>query len=70
MPVGVMIALVGYTLREVGWLDPWDAIPVIGGLVVTAVLQLWRSHLVLSLTAGTVLYVITATAVSLSGHPV
>ena len=68
MPVGVMISLVGYTLRDVVWPDPSVSLPVLAALIVTAALQFWKSHLVLSLAGGTGLYVITATAISLHAH--
>jgi branched-subunit amino acid transport protein AzlD len=35
-PVGVMIALVGYTLRNVAWLDPAIALPILISGAITA----------------------------------
>ena len=61
MPVGVMIALVGYTLRDVAWLDWTIAGPVLLAGVVTVALQWWRSNLLLSLGIGTGLHVTLAT---------
>ena len=62
-PVGVMIALVGYTVRNVAWLDPAIALPILVSGAITAGLQLWRSNLVLSLAGGTVVHVTLATAI-------
>ena len=42
-PVGVMIALVGYTLVNIAWVDPAIALPIILNIIVTIGLQLWRS---------------------------
>ena len=63
-PVGVMIALVGYTLRNIAWVDPAIALPIILSIIVTIGLQLWRSNLVLSLTGGTGVQVALATAIA------
>jgi branched-subunit amino acid transport protein AzlD len=63
-PVGVMIALVGYTLRNVAWLDPAITLPILISGAITAGLQLWRSNLVLSLAGGTVVHVALATTIA------
>jgi branched-subunit amino acid transport protein AzlD len=63
-PVGVMIALVGYTLRNVAWLDPAIALPILLSVTVTIGLQLWRSNLVLSLAGGTAVHVALATTIA------
>jgi branched-subunit amino acid transport protein AzlD len=63
-PVGVMIALVGYTVRSIAWLDPAIALPILVSGVITAGLQLWRSNLVLSLAVGTTVHVVLATAIA------
>lgn len=61
MPVGVMIALVGYTVRDVPWLDWAVAGPVVLAAGVTVALQWWRRNLLVSLGVGTVLHVVLAT---------
>ena len=63
-PVGVMIALVGYTLRTVAWLDPAIALPILLSVTVTIGLQLWRSNLVLSLAGGSAVHVALATSIA------
>jgi branched-subunit amino acid transport protein AzlD len=59
-----MIAVVGYTLRNIPWLDPAIALPVLMGIAVTGGLQLWRSNLILSLTSGTTVHVALATTIA------
>ena len=61
MPVGVMIALVGYTVRDVAWLDWSVAGPLVLASLVTVGLQWWRSNLLVSLCAGTAVHVGLAT---------
>jgi branched-subunit amino acid transport protein AzlD len=62
-----MIALVGYTLRNVAWLDPAIAVPILLAIAVTVGLHLWRSNLVLSLAGGTTVDVALATIIA-GGH--
>lgn len=59
-----MIALVGYTLRNVAWLDPAIALPILLSVTVTIGLQLWRSNLVLSLAGGTAVHVALPTTIA------
>jgi branched-subunit amino acid transport protein AzlD len=63
-PVGVMITLVGYTLRNVAWLNPAIAFPILLAIAVTVGLQLWRFNLVLSLAGGTAVHVVLATTIA------
>ncbi|BBZ35376.1 branched-chain amino acid transporter permease [Mycolicibacterium confluentis] len=62
MPVGVMVMLMVYTLRpgvaSGGLHLVWLAIAV----VVTAGLHIWRGHALLSILAGTVVYVVLMSA--------
>ncbi|OBF28735.1 AzlD domain-containing protein [Mycobacterium sp. ACS4331] len=62
MPVGVMVMLMIYTLRpgvvSGGVHLAWLAIAVF----VTAGLHLWRGHALLSILAGTVVYVVLMSA--------
>lgn len=51
MPLGILLVLVVYTLRDVQW-STTAAWPAIGGVVVTAVVHLWRSHAMLTMVAG------------------
>jgi branched-subunit amino acid transport protein AzlD len=63
-PVGVMIALVGYTVRNIAWLDPAIALPILVSGAMTTGLQMWRSNLVLSLAGGTTVHVVLATTIA------
>ncbi len=62
MPLGVMVILAMYTLRDVPEAavrqQVWTAIAV----AVTAGLHLWRGHALVSILAGTVIYVTLTTA--------
>jgi hypothetical protein len=58
-----LIALVGYTVRNIAWFDPAIALPILVSGAITAGLQLWRSNLVLSL-AGTTMHVVLATTIA------
>ena len=63
-----MIALVGYTLRNVAWLDPAIAVSILLAIAVTVGLPLWRSNLVISLAGGTVVHVALATIIAKGLH--
>ncbi|QGS34461.1 branched-chain amino acid ABC transporter permease [Corynebacterium xerosis] len=73
MPVGVMVALVAYTLVDRMGLvgggdaaagDPggWWAAPL--ALTVTVILHLWRRNAAVSILAGTALYVVLVNVVA------
>ena len=56
LPYAVMGLLLIYCLKEVR-VTAWPyGIPELIGLAVTAALQLWRKNMLLSIAAGTVLY--------------
>ena len=56
LPYAVMGLLLIYCLKEVR-ITAWPyGIPELIGLAVTAALQLWRKNMLLSIAAGTVLY--------------
>jgi branched-subunit amino acid transport protein AzlD len=63
-PVGVMIALVGYTLRSVPWPVPAIALPALVSIAVTVGLQAWPSNLVLSLAVGTLVHIALASTLA------
>ena len=67
-PVGIMIALVGYSLRNVAWPDAAIALPIVLAIAVTIGLHLWRSNLVLSLAGGTAVHVALATGIAGGFH--
>lgn len=63
MPLGVMVILVVYTLREVDLTRPPAALPELAGVAATAVLHLWRRNALLSIVGGTVTYLAVAALV-------
>ncbi|WP_372411459.1 branched-chain amino acid transporter permease [Streptomyces luteireticuli] len=60
MPVGVMVILTVYTLRDV---SPGGAAPVGLALAATLGLHLWRRNAVLSVLGGTAIHVALASTV-------
>ena len=64
MPLGVMVILVAYTLRNLALPDPPRALPDIVALVATVGLHLWRRNAVLSILGGTAIHVALAAAVA------
>jgi len=65
MPAGVMLILVVYLVRDVPAEKPPAAAVTIGAVLVVAALHWWRSNALLSIFAGTALYV---SALNLLGH--
>ncbi|EME99402.1 AzlD domain-containing protein [Streptomyces mobaraensis NBRC 13819 = DSM 40847] len=63
MPVGVMVVLAVYTLRDFDPHVPDRAWPTVIALAFTVALHLWRRNLLLSVLAGTVVHVLLASAV-------
>ncbi|QCQ92928.1 branched-chain amino acid transporter permease [Rhodococcus sp. SGAir0479] len=57
MPVGIMLVLAIYTLRDVS-LAPASSAPAGVALAVTVGLHLWRSHALLSIVGGTVAFMV------------
>ncbi len=62
MPLGVMVMLALYTVRDVAEVAARQQIWMLIAVAVTAGLQLWRRHALLSILAGTVVYVVLMTA--------
>ena len=62
MPLGVMVILLGYTLRNLPLGDPGRALPDILALAATVGLHLWRRNAVLSILGGTAIHVALTTA--------
>lgn len=59
MPAGVMVVLVMYTLRDTSSaVASW--VPAVAGMAVVIGLHLWRRSSVLSIFAGTAVYVVLA----------
>lgn len=63
MPAGVMVVLVMYTLRDTSTeFRSW--VPAVAGMAVVIGLHLWRRSSVLSIFAGTAVYVALASFLS------
>ena len=62
MPLGVMVILLAYTLRNLPLADPGRALPDILALAATVGLHLWRRNAVLSILGGTAIHVALTTA--------
>ncbi|MFI0975941.1 branched-chain amino acid transporter permease [Streptomyces sp. NPDC021093] len=62
MPVGVMVILVVYCLRDLPVTEPRALAPV-AALAVTVGLHLWRRNVLISIIGGTVVHVVLASAV-------
>lgn len=63
MPVGVMLVLTVYTLRDTT-LAVTSAGPTAIALAVTAVLHLWRRNAILSIVCGTAVYAVLASLIA------
>lgn len=64
MPVGIMMILVVYTLRDVHPTSWAQSLPVVAALAVTVGLHLWRHNATLSIFAGTAVCVVLSSAVA------
>ena len=64
MPLGVMVILLAYTLRNLPVADPGRALPDILALAATVGLQLWRRNAVLSILGGIAVHAALTTALS------
>lgn len=64
MPLGVMLILAVYTLRDVPTATALAALPFAAAVAVTVGLHLWRGHALLSIVAGTAVHVVLATALA------
>lgn len=58
MPPVAMTVLVAGSLAGVGWMKPPHGAPEIAGVVVTALVHLWKRNVLLSICAGTGLYMV------------
>ncbi|GAB2633425.1 AzlD domain-containing protein [Prescottella soli] len=62
MPVGIMLILAVYTLRNVS-IAPASLGPAVAALAVTIGLHLWRRHALLSILGGTGAYMVLVNSV-------
>lgn len=58
LPMSVMTILVVYCVKGVRFDSPANFVPTLVGLVVTALLHLWKKNTFLSIVAGTVVYML------------
>jgi len=61
VPLGVMVILAAYTLRDVPTTTALDALPFVAAAAVTIGLHLWRRNALLSILAASALHVALAT---------
>ncbi len=58
IPPLIMLLLVIYCLKDVEWLKRPHGMPEITAIVLVVATHLWRKNALLSITAGTVLYML------------
>ncbi|MCQ2504521.1 MAG: AzlD domain-containing protein, partial [Saccharofermentans sp.] len=58
LPMSVMTILVVYCVKGVRFDSPDNFVPTLVGLIVTALLHLWKKNTFLSIVAGTVIYML------------
>jgi branched-subunit amino acid transport protein AzlD len=64
MPVGVMVILAAYTLRDTDPVVLTSAGPAVLALAITIGLHLWRGSMTLSIFAGTAAYVLVTSVIA------
>lgn len=64
MPVGIMVILSTYTLRETDPVALASAGPAVLALAITFGLHLWRGSMTLSIFAGTAAYVLVTSVIA------
>lgn len=55
LPVGVMVILTAYTVRDMSF-SAYDWVAPVVGILVTVLLHLWRSNVLVSLVGGIASY--------------
>ncbi|MGO2112976.1 MAG: branched-chain amino acid transporter permease [Pseudoclavibacter sp.] len=60
MPVGIMVILAVYTVRDTDIAAASSSVPAVVGLASTIGLHLWRGNMTLSMFGGTAIYVALA----------
>jgi branched-subunit amino acid transport protein AzlD len=64
MPLGVMVVLAVYPLRDVPTDSTLAALPFVAAVPVTVGLHLWRHNALISILAGTAVHVVLATVLA------
>lgn len=67
MPVGIMLILAVYTVRDIDLGHAPSIVSTIAGLAVTVSLHLWRGNMMLSIFGGTAVYVAIASSAAAAG---
>ena len=58
LPPAIMATLVVYCVRSTQWLEMSSGIPVIAGVLSTALIHIWKKNTILSVFVGTAVYMI------------
>ncbi len=58
VPPLIMCLLVLYCLKDVRWLAAPHGLPELAGVTVVVAMHLWRGNALLSISAGTILYMV------------
>ncbi len=58
LPPAIIVTLVVYCIKDVDFTAAWHGAPELIAIAVTALLHLWRRNTLISIAAGTVLYMI------------
>ncbi len=58
LPRAVMAMLVIYCLKDLSFAQAVDWIPALAGVAVTAAMHLWKKQMILSISAGTIVYMV------------
>lgn len=58
LPPAIMATLVVYCIRSTQWLEISSSIPVIAGVLSTALIHIWKKNTILSVFIGTAVYMI------------
>lgn len=66
MPLGIMLILAVYTVRNVNVTEVSAFVPVLLALTITVALHLWRSNMTLSVLAGTGIYVLMMSLITMN----
>jgi len=66
-PVGIMLILTVYTLRNIDPVTVSAVGPAVLALSITTGLQVWRGNMILSIFTGTAAYVVLASVIAATG---
>lgn len=58
LPMSVMTILVIYCIKDIRFDTPGNFVPSVVGIIVTALLHLWRKNTFLSIAVGTIVYML------------